>query len=192
MARPYQLIPLVERMPAWWEWRRSGIGSSDAPAILGDKQAKSPERLLLDKQAGAVDPANTFVREQGARLERAARAHYCAAVAFPVEPACVQNLARPWLRASLDGLSADGERAVEIKCGLATYQRVSARERPPSYHYAQLQHILAATELPVMDYWCYVPGRPGLRLEVRRDDAFIARLLAAEEAFLGRMGNAGR
>lgn len=187
MSRPFQILPLVERTPAWWAWRRGGIGSSDAPAILGDKQAKSPEWLLLQKQADAVDPANTFVREQGARLERAARAHYCAAVALTVEPACVQNLARPRLRASLDGLSADGQRAVEIKCGLANYQRFVARGRPPAHHYAQLQHILAVTGLPAVDYWCFVPGRPGLRLEVPRDAAYIERLIAAEEAFLGRM-----
>lgn len=96
----------------------------------------------------------------------------------------MQNIARPWQRASLDGLSSDGERAGEIKCGLAAYQRAAARRRPPRHHFAQLQHILAVTDLPVVDYWCYVPSRPGLRLEIQRDVAYIERLLAAEEVFL--------
>jgi hypothetical protein len=102
----------------------------------------------------------------------------------------VQNLAHPWQRASLDGISANGERVVEIKCGLATYQSATARQRPARRHFAQLQHILSVTGLPVIDYWCYSPQRPPLRLEVRRDDAFIERLLGAEEIFWRRFAQA--
>lgn len=187
MPRPYEIVALVERTAAWWEWRRSGIGSSDAASILGDKRATSVERLLLEKQQPPRDPRRNFVREQGAALERAARAQYCLALGLAVEPACVQSLARPWQRASLDGLAADGERVVEIKCGPSTWQSAAARRRPPRHHVAQLQHILSVTGLPVIDYWCYCPPHPPLHLEVRRDEVYIARLLAAEEVFWARL-----
>lgn len=187
MPRPYEIVDLAERTAAWWEWRRSGIGSSDAASILGEKRATSVERLLLEKQQPPRDLRRSFVREQGAALERTARAQYCLALGFALEPACVQSLARPWQRASLDGLSTDGERVVEIKCGRSAYQSAAARRRPSRHHVAQLQHILSVTGLPVIDYWCYCPPHPPLRLEVRRDDAFIARLLAAEEAFWPRL-----
>jgi putative phage-type endonuclease len=190
MPRSYQIIALVERTAAWWEWRRSGIGSSDAATILDIKPAKSAERLLFEKQHPPKDYARNFTRAQGVALERAARAHYCADVNMKVQPACVQNLARPWQRASLDGLSVDGEHVVEIKCGRATFQSAVARRRPPRHHVAQLQHILAVTGLPVVDYWCYSPPHPPLRLEIARDDAFIERLLAAEEVFWKRFASA--
>lgn len=186
MSLPYQIIALVERTDAWWAWRQSGIGSADAATILGEKPAKSAERLLFEKQHPPKDSGRSFVRAQGAALERAARAHYQVAVGVTVQPTCVQSVARSWQRASLDGLSADGERVVEIKCGHAAYQRAAARRRPPPHHFAQLQHILAVTGLPVIDYWCYVPSLTPLRLEVRRDDAYLARLLAAEEVFWKR------
>jgi putative phage-type endonuclease len=186
MPRAYEIIPLIERTNAWWEWRQGGVGSSDAPSILGEKQAKSVERLLLEKQQPPKESGRSFVRERGVALERMARSQYCLAIGVTVEPTCVQSLARPWQRASLDGLSANGERVVEIKCGLATYQAAAAKGRPPRRHYAQLQHILAVTGLPVIDYWCYVPSRPTLRLEVRRDEPYLERLLAAEEAFRQR------
>lgn len=186
MSRAYEIISLIERTNAWWEWRQGGVGSSDAPSVLGEKPAKSVERLLLEKQQPPKDSGRSFVREQGTAFERAARAQYCLAVGVTVEPTCVQSLARPWQRASLDGLSANGERVVEIKCGLATYQSAAARRRPLRRHYAQLQHILAVTALPAIDYWCYIPSRPGLRVEVRRDEAYIERLLAAEEVFWKR------
>jgi len=37
-----------------------------------------------------------------------------------------ENINTPWLRASLDGISNDGETVVEIKCGKKTYN--SAKE----------------------------------------------------------------
>lgn len=189
MPRPYQIVALVERTGAWWRWRQGGVGSSDAATILGEKPAKSTERLLLDKQQPPKRSGRSFTRAQGAALERAARAHYCLAIGL-VEPTCVQSIVRPWQRASLDGLSADGERVVEIKCGPTAYQRAAARQSPPRHHYAQLQHILSVTGLPVIDYWCYCPPHPALRLEVRRDDAYIKRLLAAEEVFWKRFAAA--
>lgn len=190
MPHPYEIIPLVERTPAWWDWRRTGVGSSDAATILGEKRAKSVERLLLEKQHPQPASAGTFEQARSATRERQARAHYCVTVGLAVHPACVQSNARPWQRASLDGLSPDGERVVEIKCGRAAYATSAARQRPARHHLPQLQHILAVVGLPAMDYWCYCPPHPPLRLEVRRDAAFIERLLAAEEAFWRRFAAA--
>jgi putative phage-type endonuclease len=186
MPRAYEIVPLVERTPAWWAWRQGGVGSSDAPTILGAKPAKSVERLLFEKLNPPKQSGRSFARERSATLERRARADYCRAVGLPVEPTCVQSLARSWQRASLDGLSADGGRVVEIKCGPATYQRVAVRQRPPSHHAVQLQHILAVSGLPAIDYWCYWPDHPPLRLEVPRDERMIERLIAAEEVFWRR------
>ena len=186
MSPPYQIVPLIEHTAAWWTWRQGGVGSSDAATILGEKPAKSTVLLLFEKQNPPKESGRNFARAQGVALERAARAHYIHATGAAVVPVCVQSIARPWQRASLDGLSADGGRVVEIKCGPTTYQSAAARMRPSRHHFAQLQHILSVTGLPVIDYWCYSPPRPPLRLEVRRDDAYIQRLLAAEEAFRKR------
>lgn len=190
MPRAYEIIALKEHTAAWWSWRQGGVGSSDAASILGAKPAKSVERLLLEKQQPRKESRRSFARAQAAALEREARAHYCRAVGLAVEPACVQSLVRPWQRASLDGLSANGERAVEIKCGQAAYRSATARGRPPRHHYPQLQHILAVTGLPAIDYWCYVSHTAALRLEVRRDDAYIQRLVLAEEIFRKRFAPA--
>lgn len=187
MSRPYVILALAERTSAWWTWRQSGIGSSDAASILDVKPSKSVERLLLEKQTSPKDNGRSFVREQGAAHERAARSLYIQTVGISVTPACVQSLARPWQRASVDGLSSDGEEIVEIKCGLASYQAAAARRRPARHHYAQLQHILSVTGLPTIDYWCYVPSRPPVRLAVPRDETFIERLVVAEEVFWRRM-----
>ena len=187
MALAYRLLPLVERTPDWWSWRRSGVTSSDAAIILGEARGKSVTRLLLEKQQPPQESARTFEQARSSARERQARAQFCSQTGVIVRPACVESLVRPWQRASLDGLSLDGTRVVEIKCGKAAYSSSSARHRPARHHYPQLQHILAVTDLPALDYWCYYPPHPPLCLEVCRDEAYIARLIAAEETFWNRL-----
>lgn len=188
MPPAYTIIPLIERTAAWWEWRRAGIGSSDAASIIGEKRATSVERLLHEKLHPPEISARHHEQARSATRERQARAQYARTLGIEVQPTCVQNLARPWQRASLDGLTADGQRALEIKCGQATYHSAAARQRPARHHYPQLQHILAVTGLPAIDYWCFCPPHPALRLIVPRDEAYIARLIAAEETFWRRVG----
>jgi len=96
-------------------------------------------------------------------------------------PVCIQSKIYPWLRASLDGLSYDESRVVEIKCGEGVYRKTYYSRRVPSYYYAQLQHILAITGLPSIDFWCFLPNNPYIHLVVERDNKYIGLLLEAEK-----------
>ena len=100
-----------------------------------------------------------------------------------IEPACLQSLHHDWLRASVDGITADGHRVVEIKCGESAYRKTANTGSPPSYYVGQLQHILAVTGLPVLDFLCFLPPRPPLLIEVARDDQYIRTLLEKEQKF---------
>ncbi len=191
MPRPYHVIDLTEGTDAWREWRRGGIGSSDAATIMGENPFKTAEGLFAEKQQPTREAERNFARTQGKALEPAARAQYCIQVGMQLEPACLQNVERVWLRASLDGISADGEHLVEIKCGPSAYRRAAAAHRPSRHHVGQLQHVLAVTGLPVIDIWYYFPPYPPVRLEVRRDETYIKRLLDAEEAFWKRLSCSG-
>jgi predicted phage-related endonuclease len=100
-----------------------------------------------------------------------------------MEPACLQSAAYDWLRASVDGITPGLDEVVEIKCGRSVYATTADTGRAPDYYYAQLQHILAVTGLPALDFWCYIPGLPELLVPVQRDDPYIVRLIEAESQF---------
>ncbi len=87
------------------------------------------------------------------------------------------------LRAGLDRLALDCTHEVEIKCGTSVYAKTAKDDWPPRYYMAQLQHILAITALPEIDFWCYLPGQVPIHVVVARDDGYIARMLAAEAEF---------
>lgn len=124
---------------------------------------------------------------RGTQLESEARRRYMARTGKDVRPACLQSRRYGWLRASVDGLSRNGDAVVEIKCGKSTYQRVSESNCVPDHYYGQLQHILAVTGLQSLDFWCYLPGCPELLLNVLRDEAYIERLLRTESEFWERV-----
>jgi putative phage-type endonuclease len=179
---PYLRVELIQGSPAWHLWRQQGIGGSDAATILGQNPYHSAAARMAERRGKRFPrPQNTAMR-LGLELEPAARSWYCAA-AGAVAPVCVESTRLPWLRASLDGMSADGTRLVEIKCGPAAYFHTRRTGRPPEWYKAQLQHALAITGADTIDFVCYFPPYPPIAITVGRDDVYIARLLEAEAKF---------
>ena len=183
----YQRIPVLQGTAEWREWRQHGIGASDAATIMGENPYKSAERLMAEKLGQVADPVRNRSMALGLELEPAARYDYCRSREIALAPACLQSTQVSWLRASLDGLSRNGRHVIEIKCGYCTYRYTRRMGQPPSYYKAQLQHVLAVTELETIDFVCYRPNIEPLCLTIERDDAYIAMLLCRENAFWERL-----
>ncbi|MEA1959453.1 MAG: YqaJ viral recombinase family protein [Chloroflexota bacterium] len=179
---PYTIVNLRQGTPAWLEWRSQGIGASDAPAIMGENPWKSANYLLQEKCEGKVYGPNAAMA-RGTRLEPEARKRYESKFGVRVAAACLQSTKYEWLRASVDGLATDGSAVVEIKCGESVYRKSSATKKVPKYYFGQLQHILAVTELQVIEFWCYLPNLPEVHISVARDDSYIERMLDTEHEF---------
>ena len=179
---PYTIVELEQGTPAWLEWRSQGIGASNAPTIMGENPWKSAGQLLKEKVGGKKTDSNAAM-DRGSMLEPEARRLYEAKVGVQVVPVCLQSVEEAWLRSSLDGLARDGSTVVEIKCGESVYRKSSTTRTVPGYYFGQLQHILAVTNLPAIDFWCYVPNRPEVHLTVARDEGYISRLIETERRF---------
>jgi putative phage-type endonuclease len=178
----YKIVNLQQRSREWYEWRRQGIGASDAPTIMGENPWKSAASLLQEKCGGETDYQNNEMI-RGIQLEPEARKRYESKIGIRVVPVCLQSLKYEWLRASVDGLATDGSTIVEIKCGQSAYRTTERSRAVPDYYYGQLQHILAITNFQSVDFYCYWPGRPEIHLCIDRDDSYIKRLLDAEYLF---------
>ncbi len=184
---PYTILNLKQGTPEWLEWRSQGIGASDAPTIMGENPWKSAGYLLEEKCGRRKGNFTNAAMARGVRLEPEARKSYETKVGIQVTPACLQSARHEWMRASVDGLAANGTSVVEIKCGESAYRKASTSRAVPDYYYGQLQHILAVTHLPSIDFYCYLPDRPEVHFPVARDDRYIQRLLDAEYRFWQRM-----
>jgi putative phage-type endonuclease len=182
----FVVVELEQGTSQWLAWRHNGIGASEASTVMrwGESRSKTASKLLQKKRGPVI--LNSFKSEAmalGTKLEPEARNLYNDRTGKNVRPVCVQSSKYDWLRASLDGLSTNHDMAVEIKCGATVYRSVSQSRSVPDYYYGQVQHILAATGLDSLDFWCYWPGQPPLLLPVERNDTYIERLLSKEFEF---------
>lgn len=184
----FDSLQLEQNSAEWHRWRRGGIGASDAPCLMGENRWKSKAALAHEKLHPRTGGGTSIAMARGLALEPLARASYCEARKIAVQPVCVQNRARPWMRASLDGLNARERLVVEIKCGTGCYKRTAAGRAVPSCYYGQLQHILAVLDYASIDFWCWSPGKRPIRLVIGRDERYIGRLLAREEEFWDLVG----
>jgi putative phage-type endonuclease len=192
MNSAYTIVDLQQGTTEWLEWRSNGIGASDAPTIMGENPWKRPAQLLSEKLGASKKSAGNAAMARGTALEPEARRRYERISGNSVEPACLQSNKHAWQRASLDGLSADRNTVVEIKVGDSVYKNTASTRQVPRYYVGQLQHILAVTALPHIDFFCWLPNRPEIGLRVMRDDSYIARLIAAEQNFWQQLLAQGR
>lgn len=192
MNSAYTIVDLQQGTTEWLEWRSNGIGASDAPTIMGENPWKRPVQLLSEKLGASKKSAGNAAMARGTALEPEARRRYEEISGNSVAPACLQSNNHEWQRASLDGLSADMNTVVEIKVGNSVYKNTASTRQVPRYYVGQLQHILAVTALPHIDFFCWLPNRPEIQLRVKRDDVYIARLIAAEQNFWQQLLAQGR
>jgi putative phage-type endonuclease len=182
----YIKLDFEQSTEEWLAWRRGGIGASDAPVVMGLSPWQTEGELLRLKTGQRAErPANDAM-QRGKRLEPLARLAYVSHTGIDVAPVCVQSREHSWMRASLDGLSADGRHVVEIKCPGEKDHRLAASGSVPEKYYPQLQHILAVTGLEEIYYWSFRFDHTIL-LKVDRDESFIAALTEKEVAFWTRV-----
>ena len=184
-------MPKIERLhqntPEWQSWRFGGIGSSDAPVIMGESNFKTPRMLWSIKTGRAPEGGDSPATRRGRALEQCARRAYETRMQMQMEPACLVHDQLDWMRASLDGFSFDGSIVLEIKCPLSGRDQAALQEgRIPAHYYAQIQHQLEVSRAQEAHYWSF-DGATGTLVRARPDREYIARLIEAEAAFWQRI-----
>lgn len=172
----------------WLDWRKKGIGGSDAPIILGISPWKTPYELWEEK-TGVIKPdkeENTFITEKGHRLEPKARALYEIendGKDFP--PELVERQDRPEHRASLDGRNAEIKKTLEIKfVGAGEKWLMALNNEIPDYYMAQMQWQLYVTGDDSVDYIAYNEKENKIKvIPVLPDLNFIKKMVKTVDKF---------
>lgn len=178
----------VEQGSADWFAARAGIPTASRFADVlakgeGKVRGKYLRELAAEVLTGEPDPdgySNGHM-ERGHLMEEEARNIY--AFMRGVEPVAVGFLRNGRCGASPDSLiGSDG--GLEIKTALRHIQieRLQRGTIPPE-HVAQVQGNIWVSERDWWDFVSYAPKLPPLIVRVPRDDAYIAKLAEAVDAF---------
>ncbi len=179
----FRVVNLEQGSDEWLDWRRSGIGASDAPAFMGENRWKSAETLRNEKS----DPTHkSYVSDamlRGSLLESSARREYNARYKIDMLPMCLESIQRPWMKCSVDGICLEKNVVLEIKCGEYSFKYTRNTRKVPDYYYGQLQHILSVTGFEYIDYWSYLPLTSPILVRVPKDELYIERLVDKVDEF---------
>jgi putative phage-type endonuclease len=178
----YKTINLKQGSSEWLEYRRSRIGASDAAAILGESPYNSPYTLWAEKILDVKKTVTSSMR-YGHEQEEPARQIFEQRLGCIFFPKVCESEERPWQIASLDGLTIDGDVALEIKLANGDDHEIAKQGRVPAKYVPQLQHQMSVIGLDKIFYGSRNYQGDTAIVEFKRNDSYINLILEAEEKF---------
>ena len=137
----------------WLEWRKLGLGASDAPVVMGVSPWKTRHQLWLEKTGQKVDePTNQYILDKGHAMEPKARALFEITDNDSYPPVNLVHQFISYIRCSLDGYSCVKNQVLEIKYVGKEDHENAAKGIVPEKYYWQLQHQLLVSKADLVKY----------------------------------------
>jgi len=186
-----KIIKLAQGTSEWHDHRKKYLGASEMAAVLGLSPWKNPHTLWLEKtgQLEDIQTDKQWLFDKGHAKEIIARDKYEALTLKKFSPVVITNDDFPFISASLDGLSDDGE-LIEIKfLGLDDYMNVALGTKIPEKYVAQVQCQMALTETDKMTFIGINESDEIAHFTVVRDSAFIDSMMERAKDFWDKVIN---
>lgn len=175
---------------AWLAVRRTGLGASDIPSLLG---------------CGFLTPAEVWAQKRGLPIPESIDNVERVRWGNVMEPITIQEYSQPyysgrpatrsgvmyrsiehtWLTATLDATTEHPEHGtipLEVK-GLDAFRAETWQDGPPERVYMQVQTQMLVTGAPCATVACTIGGNRLVWCDVERDAGAIARIIAAGSRF---------
>lgn len=172
----------------WLEFRRKGIGGSDAAAIAGLNKWKSPVAVWLEK-TGQIEPEEAGEAALwGQKLEDVVARHFAEVTGLKVQRrnAILQHPDHLFMLANLDRVIVDKENGwgvLEIKTTSAYRKDAWEDDRVPDEYMLQVQHYLAVCGYQYAYIAVLIGGQTYKHQYIPRDEEIISYLIQIESDF---------
>lgn len=173
----------------WLKQRMSGIGGSDAPAVLGLSKWRTPLSVYQEKRGESAPIEDKEPMRWGRILEQPIRQEYAERTGrvVRVPDGVIRHPQHDWMLATVDGVTDDG-RLVEIKTArTADGWGESGTDEVPHAYLIQVQHYLTVTALSVADVAVLIGGQDYRQFEIPADAELQAMIVEAEAEFWRRV-----
>lgn len=184
-----KVLVSTEDMPYadWLEYRKQGIGGSDASVVCGINRYKSPMELWLDKTGQFPSQEAGEAAYWGTQLEPFVRAEFTKRTGIWVDhrSELLQSEECPFMLANLDGICEVpdvGTCVFEAKTASA-YKAGEWEDAIPDEYMCQIQHYMAVTGYVGTYIAVLIGGNTFKWRFVERDEELISMLIELESAF---------
>ncbi len=184
-----KVVVSTENLPYedWLEYRKTGIGGSDASVVCGINRYKTPIELWLEKTNQLVPQEAGESAYWGSTLEPIVREEFTRRTGAKVQ--CVKQLLQseehPFMLANLDGVCAVpefGDCVFEAKTASA-FKANEWEDAIPDEYMLQIQHYMAVTGFKATYIAVLIGGNTFRWKLVERDEELIAMLIELESRF---------
>lgn len=173
---------MEQRTNDWHGWRQAGIGSSDAPIIMGVSPYTKLHKLWEQKVGISKGFGGNWATMRGNQMEPKARADYELRYGIEAPPMLVIHSQYDFMRASLDGYNRDLGIVLEIKCPGKKDHTCAEQGQVPVHYYPQIQHQLMVTGAREAHYYSFKDEK-GILIKVAPDLEYIKELALKEIKF---------
>lgn len=184
MAKKIVNVSTISR-EEWLAWRRTGIGGSDAAAVIGLNPFRSRIEVYADKMGMMPEKEDTESMRLGRDLEDYVAQRFCEATKKKVRR---NNFM--WCHDEHRCMIADVDREVigenaglECKTTQAWGGKVIMKGEIPLTYYVQCMHYMAVMGYDRVYLAVLIFGKGFFHFTIERDEDEIAALVAAEASF---------
>jgi len=183
------VLASTKNMPydKWLDWRKKGIGGSDASVVCGINKYKSPVELWLEKTGQLPHSEAGESAYWGKRLESLVKDEFTRRTG--IEVVTVNKLLRskeePFMIANLDGVCRSPEHGncvFEAKTSSA-YRAEEWNDGIPDEYELQIQHYMAVTGYTGAYVAVLIGGNTFKWKLIERDEELISMLIKWEHIF---------
>lgn len=177
----------------WIAERKTGIGSSDAAAVIGLNPYRSALEVYLDKTGISEDREDSEQLELGREIEPVLRRMYEKRTGLTLQgsPPLMRHSQHTFMIANLDDVREDG-RIVELKnvgLRMSKLWGDDGTDEIPEYYICQVQHQMAVAGCDVADVCALIGGQRFKIFTVPRNERFIKVMIELEAQFWDRVVN---
>ncbi len=190
-----KILASTQNMPyeEWLEYRRKGIGGSDASVVCGINKYKSPFELWMDKTGQLPYQEAGEAAYWGTQLEALVRNEFTkrTGIAVNIVSQILQHEDYPFMLANLDGTCQHpdyGTCVFEAKTASA-YKIGDWEDKIPDEYLLQIQHYMAVTGYKGTYIAVLIGGNTFKWKFIERDEEIISMLITLEKDFWEHVQN---
>ena len=153
-----KFVEMEQRSQEWLDWRKSKIGASEIPIILGESPYCTPYVLWQKKLGFIENNSDNFAMKRGRDLESIVLSMVNEKLKANFVPATIVHDEFEWASASLDGIDLEKMLILEIKCPNKDDHELASNGKVPKHYFPQVQWQLFVSGIHKGFYASYNSG----------------------------------
>jgi len=169
----------------WLQYRKQGIGGSDAAAVCGLNPYRTAMQVYLDKTSELTEDFDNEAMRQGRELEEYVARRFCEATGKKVRRCnwMFQDEAYPYMLADVDRMIVGENAGLECKTASPYMQEHWDDDKIPVHYLLQCHHYISVCNADAWYLAVVIYGRAFKYYRIERDEEIIAFLRQIEGNF---------